>query len=352
MITFTTGNIFDSEAEALVNTVNTVGVMGKGIALQFKKSFPTNFKKYKDACDTNSFNVGDLLVVKDQNLNTGEKLIINFPTKKHWRNPSQYDYISMGLEQLVQVIYQYQIKSIAIPPLGSGNGGLQWHKVKKLLKDKLSPLQDVNITIYEPNNQVKEQLKKERVKLTPARAMLLYMSFELVKSGEFVSEFSSEKLCYFLQRFGAEDYFKLNYKPNFYGPYSGKVRHVLYYLNGSYVMGFASKDKKPFEQLDLIVDAKRDVDAYISEHSELKDIVGKTSEFLDGFYSSFGLELLSTVDYISNHHKSKDIDEIQQKLNSWSGRKKTLFSDQKYIDISIKHLESFNLLYEETEVEH
>lgn len=350
MIKFLTGDLFESKAEALVNTVNTVGVMGKGIALQFKNLFPNNYKVYKEACKNNALKIGDLLVTVDQNISTGEKIIINFPTKKHWRQPSEYTFIESGLDDLVELIKTKHIKSIAIPPLGSGNGGLQWGRVKVIIKEKLSAINNVTIEVYEPNANIKEHLKKERVKLTPARSMLLYMLYHLVENGELVSEFSSEKICYFLQRFGAEKYFKLDYQPNYYGPYSGKVRHVLNYLNGSYILGYEAKDKRPFDALDLLVDAKNDVESYINQDAELKEIITKTSDFLEGYYSSFGLELLSTVDYISNKHKTNNTVFIQQELASWSNRKKTLFANQKYIKISIQHLENANLLYKSSQV--
>lgn len=346
MIKYVTGNLFDSKAEALVNTVNTVGVMGKGIALQFKKLFPNNYKIYKDLCDNKEFHIGQLLVVRDQNVITGEKTIINFPTKKHWKSPSEYEFIDKGLEELKKVIKEKKIKSIALPPLGSGNGGLQWFRVKEIISSKLSEIENCQVIVYEPNANVKEVLNKERVKLTPARAMLLFMLFELVKNGEFVSEFASEKLCYFLQRFGAQEHFKLNYSPNFYGPYSGKVKHVLNYLNGSYVMGYAGKDKKPFEQLNLLVDSEQAVNDYINNNKELLEIVINTREFLTGFYSSFGLELLSTVDYIARTNRTLDKDEIKKELSSWSDRKKTLFSDDRFVDISINHLKKSDLLME------
>ncbi|MEE9364475.1 MAG: macro domain-containing protein [Cellulophaga sp.] len=344
MIKYLTGNLFDSQAEALVNTVNTVGVMGKGIALQFKKLFPNNYKLYKTLCNKKEFEIGQLIVTRDQNVITGEKVIINFPTKKHWKSPSEYEYIEKGIDELIKIIKEENIKSIALPPLGSGNGGLQWFKVKDIINDKLSNIENCDIYVYEPNDNVKEVLKKERVKLTPARAMLLFMLFELVKNGEFVSEFASEKLCYFLQRFGAQKHFNLTYSANFYGPYSGKIKHVLNYLNGSYIMGYAGKDKKPFEQLNLLIDSEEEVNYYINENIELKEIVKKTSEFLTSFYSAFGLELLSTVDYISQTYSISDKDSIKEKLNSWSDRKKTLFSDNRFVDISINHLKKSQLI--------
>ena len=340
MIHYKIGNLLESEAEALVNTVNTVGVMGKGIALQFKNIFPNNFKLYNNACKNKEFKVGQLLITEEESLLVGKKIIINFPTKTHWRLPSEYQYIEVGLVELVKVITEKNIKSIAIPPLGSGNGGLDWNRVKQILEKHLAEV-NCDIYIYEPNAVVQEILKKERVKLTPARAMLLSVLYELVRNGEFVSEFSSEKIAYFLQRFGAKEAFKLDFQPNFYGPYSGKVKHVLYYLNGSYIMGFSSKDKKPFEELGLMLDAKNEVIAYLEkpENSDYKKIVDTTKEFLTGFYSPFGLELLSTIDFIITEKNVKTQEAITKELENWSDRKKTLFTNPKFIEIAIHNLE-------------
>ena len=339
MIHYQTGNMLDSEAEALVNTVNTVGVMGKGIALQFKNMFPGNFKLYSYACKNREVKVGQLLVTKEEALLAGKKIIINFPTKTHWRLPSEYQYIEAGLIELVKVIKKEKINSIAIPPLGSGNGGLDWNKVKQILEKHLSDL-DCEIHIYEPSVAIQEVLKKERVKLTPARAMLLSVLYELVRNGEFVSEFASEKIAYFLQRFGAKETFKLEFQPNFYGPYSGKVKHVLYYLNGSYIMGYSSKDKKPFEELGLIPDAEMDVKDFLDnpENKLYKNIVEKTKSFLTGFYSPFGLELLSSIDFIISNKEANTLEAITKELENWSDRKKTLFTNPKFIQIAINNL--------------
>lgn len=339
MIHYQTGNMLDSEAEALVNTVNTVGVMGKGIALQFKNMFPGNFKLYSYACKNREVKVGQLLVTKEEALLAGKKIIINFPTKTHWRLPSEYQYIEAGLIELVKVIKKEKINSIAIPPLGSGNGGLDWNKVKQILEKHLSDL-DCEIHIYEPSVAIQEVLKKERVKLTPARAMLLSVLYELVRNGEFVSEFASEKIAYFLQRFGAKETFKLEFQPNFYGPYSGKVKHVLYYLNGSYIMGYSSKDKKPFEELGLIPDAEMDVKDFLDnpENKLYKNIVEKTKSFLTGFYSPFGLELLSSIDFIISNKEANTLEAINKELENWSDRKKTLFTNPKFIQIAINNL--------------
>ena len=184
-------------------------------------------------------------------------------------------------------------------------------------------------------------MKKERIKLTKARALLLYLLFDLVKNGEFVSEFSSEKICYFLQKFGAKKYFKLKYEPNFYGPYSGKVRYVLNALNGSYIMGYSDMSKKPFEPLTLISDGYETVKSFIEEDIELSKIAKQTKDFLNGYYSDFALELLSSIDYISTKNQTFEKQIISQKLMEWNDRKQSLFSNPRYINIAIRHLQNY-----------
>ncbi len=149
MIHYQTGDLFESPAEALVNPVNTAGVMGKGLALQFKKIFSLNTRRYEEACKDGSIDIGKNLVVRDHSPTTGDKVIINFPTKKHWRNPSEYAYIESGLQDLIKVISAENIKSIAIPALGAGNGGLDWQVVKQMVEKHLSSL-PIDIFIYEP----------------------------------------------------------------------------------------------------------------------------------------------------------------------------------------------------------
>lgn len=149
MIVYKQGNLLDDEAEALVNTVNLVGVMGKGIALAFKQAFPHNFEVYRKACASGALDIGAVLPVKDNNLLLGERLIINLPTKKHWRQPSEYSYIAMGLTALVNYLSAQPVKSLAMPALGCGNGGLDWQVVRLMIEKQLSPL-EMRIHVYEP----------------------------------------------------------------------------------------------------------------------------------------------------------------------------------------------------------
>jgi O-acetyl-ADP-ribose deacetylase (regulator of RNase III) len=339
MITYSEGNLLESKAEALVNTVNTVGVMGKGIALQFKNQFPENYKTYVKACKDGTLKTGLLLVTEETTLLNGKKWIVNFPTKTDWRKPSEYEYIESGLQELVRVISEKNIKSIALPALGAGNGGLLWQEVKALIEKYLEHI-ECAVFVYEPNQQIKEVLKKERVKLTPPRAMLLAVLYDLVKNGEFVSEFAAEKVAYFLQRFGAGNVFKLQFTPHFYGPYSGKVKHVLHYLNGSYIAGYSAKSKKPFEEMGLVADAEDDVNKYLElpEYQSYKAIAEQTKNFLSGYYSSFALELLSTIDFIMTEKKAATQEEIKAFLLEWSDRKRTLFDNQRFIDLAFNHL--------------
>lgn len=351
MIRFIKGNLLESDAAALVNTVNTVGVMGKGLALQFKEAFPENYALYRKACMEQKVHVGTMFITEDTDIFGNKKVIVNFPTKTTWRKPSEYIYIKDGLVDLRNQIQANHWESIAIPPLGSHNGGLDWIKVKEMIVSALSNL-DCDIQIYEPSVVIAERMKSERVKLTPARAMLLYMLCMMTAEGEFPSEFASEKLAYFMQRFGAEDIFKLEYKPCHNGPYSGKVKYVLHYLNGSYLKGVGQMEQKPFDYLWLAPDTLQTVTEYLStpENQKCLEICNRTAAFLSGYYSNYLLELLSTSDYILNHHaelkdwKTTPIDDVlpsvEQYIQDWSDRKRELFNNSRHIRLALAHLYS------------
>lgn len=352
MIRFVKGNLLESSAQALVNTVNTVGVMGKGIALQFKEAYPNNYILYRKACKDKLVRVGSMFITHEQNVYGINKIIVNFPTKTTWRKPSEYSYIEMGLKDLKDKILEYHIESIAIPPLGSHNGGLDWNVVKQMIINQLSEL-NCDIILYEPNEAIIELMKSERVKLTPARAMLLYMLCSLVSEGEFASEFAAEKLAYFLQKFGSKDSFKLQFRQYYYGPYSGKVRFVLHYLNGSYLKGVGQMEQKPFDPIWLSPDTFKDVQDFFAkeENRHYEDICKKTASFLSGFYSNYLLELLSTVDFIL--HNNADLKEwlimkpqkvyelVILHINQWSERKKYLFNNEEYVRLVLNHLYQF-----------
>lgn len=351
MIRYEKGNLLDSDAQALVNTVNTVGVMGKGLALQFKEQFPENYRKYREACNQKNFRIGQMFVTTEQTV-YGEKIIINFPTKTTWREPSKYIYIEKGLLALREVLVSRKIKSVAIPPLGTRNGGLDWDEVKSMIVRALNDL-ECDIVIYEPNEKIVDRMKAERVKLTPARAMMLDVLCDMVSQGEFVSEFSAEKVVYFLQKFGAKEIFKLDYKPAYYGPYSGKVRYVLRYLNGSYIMGLQEMSQKPFDPIWLLPDIVNDVTGFLCkmDNKMYAQISKTTKSFLDGFYSNYSLELLSTIDFILEKESSlvnwmnEDVsfvtEQVHESISKWSNRKDRMFGEDRNIKIVIDHLKTW-----------
>jgi O-acetyl-ADP-ribose deacetylase (regulator of RNase III) len=343
---YLTGNLLDAKAQALVNTVNTVGVMGKGIALQFKDTFAENYKVYVAACKKKEFNIGDLIVVKEITLE-GEKLIINFPTKTEWFRKSKYDYIEKGLQRLVEVIEQHNITSIAIPPLGCGNGGLQWEKVKPMIEKHLAGLTHVDIQIFEPNESIKELLKKQdikkEVKLTPPRAMLLYAMFYYDSLGENTTLFVANKLAYFLQRLGEKSLNKLNFTASHYGPYSIGVGHVLHALNGTYIRGLEQMDAKAFEPLELQYDKLVEVKEYVNKQLtfQQRERLSSLVKLIDGFESALSLEILATVDFIKKDNPRMEKQAISSKIAEWSDRKHKLFKPQ-YIDIAVEQLDNYS----------
>ena len=343
MVFFKKGDMLHAEAEALVNTVNTVGVMGKGIALQFKEAFPHNNKVYIGACKNKELQPGKLLAVWDNNLLLGRKLIINFPTKTHWRQPSQYEYIEKGLVALKDLIKKENISSIALPPLGCGNGGLDWTLVKPLIVHYLQDL-PTKVYVYEPNEQIKQILQqqesKKEVKLTPARAQLLYCLFAYESMGEYSSLFAANKLAWFLQRMGQP--LKLDFKPHHYGPYAIGVEKVLYALNGVYLKGLEQGEAKAFEPLQLNYQKWDEVKNYVEKELKPEDAqrLNDLLKLVNGFTSELSLEILATTDFILQQAPSATLDEVIVAIGRWNKRKSELFKKE-YVAIAYQHLSNY-----------
>jgi O-acetyl-ADP-ribose deacetylase (regulator of RNase III) len=353
MIRYIEGDLLSSDAQALVNTVNTVGVMGKGIALQFKERFPNNLNIYLSACKSNEMQPGKLLVTEEITMTGEKKVIINFPTKKDWKHKSKYEYIEEGLKDLVKVINERNIKSVAIPPLGCGNGGLDWGEVKNLMEKYLTQLSNVEISIFEPNESIKEILKQQdankEVILTPARAMLLYSMFYYESLGENSSLFVANKLAYLMQRLGERSFSKLNFTASHYGPYCIGVDHVVHALNGKYLKGLEQMKLTAFEPIELQYDRMKEISEYVRKElkSEQKDILKKLVELINGFQSSLSLEILASVDFVKKDNPGISKAEAIQKIQVWSRRKRNLFKE-KYIIIAYDHLEEYANKFEIT----
>lgn len=344
MIRYITGDLLSADTEALVNTVNTVGVMGKGIALQFKENFPSNFHEYVKACKNKELEVGKLLVVRDRAIDR-ERIIINFPTKKDWKHKSKIEYIDSGLQELARVIRHANIKSIAIPPLGCGNGGLDWDDVEPLMEKYLSSLENVDILIFKPNKEVRELLMKQElnkeIKMTDARAMLLYMMFYYETGGEASSLFVANKISFFYQLMGAPEFKKMRFSAERYGPYSVNVAHMVHALNGKYIRGLEQMKSTAFEAFFLDYSHIDEIRTYVRklQSDQIQRIVNLT-KLISGFQSALSLEVLASVAWIRRERTNITREETIQAIANWSDRKKELFKDA-YINLAWERLEEY-----------
>lgn len=338
MIQYTKGDILKADVEALVNTVNIVGVMGKGIALAFKKAFPENFEAYYQAYQEGNLEIGKMLVFPTQKM--FPKYIINFPTKKHWRHPSKYEYVREGLIDLVEVIKEYEIQSIAIPPLGCGNGKLDWNIVRSMIEESLSEIAESrDIILYEPGYQPpakNDPSGQKPVKLTNARAMLLYLMHQYDQLGYTLNLLVIQKLAYFLQKTGEP--LRLDYEKGWYGPYARKLQYVLKALNGTYLF-FSEEETRPNTTVKLAYNKSEYLNQFIAEKlsEDQKSRLDQVLNLIEGFESPFGLELLGTVDYISSKNQAYSAEDIHAHIQDWTTRKKELMPlDQ--IEVALEQL--------------
>lgn len=353
MISFTQGNLVDADVEAVVNTVNTKGIMGKGIALMFKDKFPANFEAYARACKRNEVRIGEMFVTKHGEL-FGPAWIINFPTKTHWRVNTRPEWIKEGLRDLVRVIKQEEIRSIAVPPLGCGNGGLEWALVRPLIVDALEGVEGLDAMIYEPTEMYQNVAKRKGVeKLTPARALVAEMVRRYCLLGIDCSILEVQKLAWFIERgvqcLQVEDPLRLEFKANKYGPYSHKLSKLLDSLDGSYLhCDKRLADAGPFD-LIWFNDAKEEHVNYYLTSGEGKVYAGVlewASRVIDGFESPLGMELLATVDWLLEREGvAPTIAGVKKGLSNWAGvktagqRKLRLLNDR-LIGIALDQLTS------------
>lgn len=325
VIRYKTGDILTEAAEALVNTVNCVGVMGRGVALQFKRAFPENFKAYAVRCKRDEMRPGDVFVFE-----TGEivppRYIINFPTKRHWRGKSRLEDIESGLQSLVGEIRSRGIRSIAIPPLGSGLGGLHWPSVRKRMEKALEGLDDVEIVIFEPSGAPTDgrvNRSRDVPKMTTGRAALVGLldRYLLGLLDPFVTLLEAHKLMYFMQVAGEP--LKLRFKKGRYGPYAENLRHVLHAVEGHFVSGYADGGDAPDRRLQLVPGALEEARAFLEGKADTHARFAKVSELVDGFESPFGLELLATVHWVAaGKPVGLDLDEVTEQTYGWNDRKK------------------------------
>jgi O-acetyl-ADP-ribose deacetylase (regulator of RNase III) len=324
MIQPASGDILEAPAEALVNTVNCVGVMGRGIALQFKTAFPDNFKQYAKACKQEEVQPGRMFVTIT-NLLQGPRFIINFPTKRHWRGKSRIEDIDAGLQDLARVIKERQISSIAIPPLGCGLGGLAWPIVRGRIEHALAPLDHVQVLLFAPSHrEVMHPVVKSKNKpaMTPGRAALVGLMHRYLSGllDPFVSLLEAHKLMYFLQ--GAGQPLRLNYRKSHYGPYAENLRHVFQEIEGHFIQGYGDGGDEPSKPLSIVEGAEQDAIKYLVAHPETEARFRRVCDLVSGFESSFGLELLATVHWLRAHENPQSIKDLVRLTHAWNARKR------------------------------
>lgn len=353
MIQYAQGNLLDAQVESVVNTVNEVGVMGKGIALMFREAFPENYRVYAAACERHEVKVGHMLVTRNNDL-TGPRFIINFPTKKHWRHPSKMEWIRAGLSDLARVLRREKIRSVALPPLGCGNGGLDWNHVRREIEAALSDLKEINIIVYAPINAYQNAPKRSGVEqLTPARALLAELIRRYWILGIECTNLEVQKLAWFLHRviagMGLDDPLRVKFSANRYGPYADQLRHLMDSLDGSYLhCDKRLADAAPWDIIWFDDSRRKDVSNYLAGELQYASALEKTAQIIDGFESPFGMELLSTVDWLlQKEHCPPSVEGIRKGLAVWPGgtaaakRKKELFSEE-YVALALDRLAQFS----------
>ena len=322
MISYKTGDILAESAEALVNTVNCVGIMGRGVALQFKRAFPENFRAYAARCERDEVRPGRMFVFETRGL-VNPRYIINFPTKRHWRGKSRIEDIESGLKSLVEEIRSRGIRSIALPPLGSGLGGLRWPDVRARIDAALGGLEDVEVVIFEPGGPADGRVNPSRdvPAMTPGRAALVSLlgRYLLGLLDPFVTLLEAHKLMYFMQAAGEP--LRLTFTKGYYGPYAENLRHVLNAVEGHFVAGCADGGDPPDKRLELVPGAVEDARAFLADKAKTRGRLERVFELVDGFESQFGLELLATVHWVASVEKARKPDEVAGRTYAWNKRK-------------------------------
>ena len=344
MIRSVTGNILEASAEALVNTVNCVGVMGRGIALQFKKAFPDNFREYVAACRRGEVKPGRMGVFETERA-IGPHYIVNFPTKRHWRGKSRIEDINVGLKALVAEVQARGIRSIAIPPLGSGLGGLNWSDVRPLIERAFADLPEVEVLLFEPadsTSDIRSPQATMKPKMTAGRAALVMLMSRYLEAllDPDISLLEVHKLLYFLQEAGEP--LKLRYVKAHYGPYAENLRHVLVAVEGHLVAGYQDDGDTPENSLTLVDGALKNATEFLLDFTETHERIERTTALVEGFETPYGLELLSTVHWVIRQNRLQTLESVIHEVHAWSERKRQFTPAQ--IDLAFDRLNSHGWL--------
>lgn len=328
------------DVDAIVNTVNCVGIMGKGIALQFKKKWPANFKAYIDACNAGLVKPGNMFIYHAGALAT-PKYIINFPTKDHWRGSSRIEFIQDGLVDLVKQIQALGITSIAIPPLGCGNGGLEWQKVKPLIEQAFTAIPEVTVYLFEPSGTppaIDMTVNSPRPKMTPGRAAILKVLDTYRELNYGLSKIEVQKLAYFLQEAGQD--LRLDFVKHHYGPYADALRHALDKMDGHFIRGLG--DGVVESEIAPVQDALLEAELYIeqSQKQDLLQHIAKVAELIEGFQSPYGMELLATVHWVATREQANNPAKAITAIHAWNARKRHLMKPA-HIEVAWQQLATY-----------
>lgn len=316
------GDMFESDAQVLVNTVNCVGVMGKGVAQEFKRRFPAMFDDYKARCNRHEVRLGKPYLYSDL---SGVR-IVNFPTKDHWKSPSRFSEIEKGLDYLVAHVDDWGIRSIALPPLGCGNGGLEWSEVGPLIYRKLKSL-PIDVELYAPYGTSKSELSDDFLSaptqmsldgkgrkadaLKPEWAVLIEILRELQIQpyANPVGRTIFQKICYIATEMGIPTGFAFG--KGSYGPFSadvGKALHV-----------FANKNWLQEEQLGRMIAMRvtpqfeRDMKNYAEYIEANRKKIDKAVDLFSRIKSTEQAEEVLTVLYASRQIKQSPTDDVDER---------------------------------------
>jgi len=326
MMKLTHGNLLAAPAEALVNTVNTVGIMGRGIALQFKQAYPTMFRDYERACKAGEVTLGKVQVFDLGGLVGGPRWIINFPTKGHWRADSRMADIEAGLQDLVATIRKLRIRSIAIPPLGCGNGGLNWNEVRPRIEAALAEVPEVEALCYAPGGApgaADMPVRTERPKMTMGQAAMIVLMDRYLKGllDPFISLLEIHKLMYFLQEAGQP--LRLKYEAKGFGPYATNLRQVLIRMEKHYTQGYGDGKDSPTQTIEVLPGAVEEAGKYLAGNEAIRARMNRVAELIEGFEDPYGLELLSSVHWVMQKTPAarENPDVAAAAVHKWNARK-------------------------------
>lgn len=328
------------DVDAIVNTVNCVGVMGKGIALQFKNKWPANFLAYEAACKAGEVRPGRMFVHDAGGL-VKPGFIINFPTKDHWRGKSRIEFIRDGLVDLVEQVRHLGIRSIAIPPLGCGNGGLEWTLVRPMIEAAFAALTDVEVRLFEPAgapDPKSMEVRTERPRMTSGRAAILKVLDTYRELNYGLSKIEVQKLAYFLQEAGEP--LKLTFNKHHYGPYSDELRHALNRMEGHFIRGLG--DGVVEAEIEPLPVALSEADSFIhlQGRDDLVERIERVRRLIDGFQSSYGMELLASVHWVAAHESEvHDLEGVIAAIHAWNPRKRELMHAE-HIAVAWKRLQA------------